>query len=409
MIKIKLTLIVFLLFQTTIQAQFILETPSILKTEQNVKIVTDGVILPGGQGRLTVVASNKLDNSPRAISGLFLNNSAAGFMTSFSTALEGGTYPFTTSKTLGKLYYGVRGIGYGTCALPRNAWELIFGVNMDYSVGVYGLAQNAGWAAGIYGEVGDENCRGLKFRLAGFFNGNVLTTGNSFSLSDAKVKTNVENLAGSGVLSKVLSLRPVKYQFRKDDYSTLQLPEGTNYGLIAQELSEVFPDLVSDQVMPPKYDKEGNLLSEAIAIKAVNYTALIPLLIASIKEQNGVTEQYQQTIQRLQSKIDEIEKKVIKPSDMGMMIDDKSIDNLKISPNPFSDYTTIQYDAKDALTSSQIIIRDNTGSVIQDINITDQKKGEIILNTSKWSSQIYFISLVLDNKVKSTQKIILQR
>lgn len=65
--------------------------------------------------------------------------------------------------------------------------------------------------------------------------------------------------------------------------------------------------------------------------------------------------------------------------------------------------------AKDALTSSQIIIRDNTGSVIQDINITDQKKGEIILNTSKWVSQIYFISLVLDNKVKSTQKIILQR
>lgn len=91
------------------------------------------------------------------------------------------------------------------------------------------------------------------------------------------------------------------------------------------------------------------------------------------------------------------------------MIDNKSIDNLKISPNPFSDYTTIQYDAKDALTSSQIIIRDNTGNVIQDININDQKKGEIILNTSKWSSQIYFISLVLDNKVKSTQKIILQR
>lgn len=407
MIKIKLTLIVFLLFQTTIQAQFTFQTPNILRAEQNVQIATNGAILPTTQGRLSVLCDNlDIPERQRPIAGFFLNRIPATGWSAWSVALEAGTYPFTTSKTPGRVYYGIRGVGYGTCSLPRSLFNLSA---MDYSYGVYGLAQNAGWAAGVFGEVGDENCRGLKFRFAGFFNGNLLTTGNSFSLSDSKLKTNVENLAGTGILEKILSLRPVKYEFKKDEYSTLKLAEGTNYGLMAQELEQVFPDLVSDQAMPPKYDKEGNLLSEAIAVKAVNYTALIPLLIASIKEQNGVTEQYQQTIQRLQSKIDEIEKKVVKTNDIGLMIDDKSIDNLKISPNPFSDYTTIQYDAKDALTSSQIIIRDNTGNVIQDININDQKKGEIILNTSKWSSQIYFVSLVLDNKVKSTQKIILQR
>lgn len=60
-----------------------------------------------------------------------------------------------------------------------------------------------------------------------------------FSVSDRRVKENVDELAGS--LARLCQLRPVNYDY-KETYKNDRGRKRT--GFIAQELKEVFPDMV---------------------------------------------------------------------------------------------------------------------------------------------------------------------
>lgn len=107
------------------------------------------------------------------------------------------------------------------------------------------------------------------------------------------------------------------------------LPEEKQLGLVAQELEEVFPNLIKNAYNPKihipesdakeqglsytiteeaKYDEEGNLIYEAIVeageevdFKAVNYSGLIPVLIKGIQEQQAIIESLEARIEQLES------------------------------------------------------------------------------------------------------------
>lgn len=47
-------------------------------------------------------------------------------------------------------------------------------------------------------------------------------------------------------MSIINKLKPKNYEFRNDGkYAAMNLPKGNHYGLIAQELEEVLPNLVA--------------------------------------------------------------------------------------------------------------------------------------------------------------------
>lgn len=105
------------------------------------------------------------------------------------------------------------------------------------------------------------------------------TTGGLTCSSDMNLKQNVSNLsdgsnwnfssnitiANQSVLAKVLALNPVAYNWKTENSGTTK-----HDGFIAQEVRQVFPDLVSQ-------DQNTQLLS-------LNYTGLIPYTIEAIKE-----------------------------------------------------------------------------------------------------------------------------
>ncbi len=106
-------------------------------------------------------------------------------------------------------------------------------------------------------------------------------------MSDINLKTNIENI--TSVLEKIKQLRPVTYNFSTDNvlykhqtYNNLQ------YGFIAQEVEEIFPDLVIKM-------EDGNL--------AVRYTGLVPVLIQAIKEQQEELDALMKRISDLESKV----------------------------------------------------------------------------------------------------------
>lgn len=77
--------------------------------------------------------------------------------------------------------------------------------------------------------------------------------------------------------------------------------------------------------------------------------------------------------------------------------------HLKVFPNPARDgQVTIKLNEA-AINNSSIIVTDILGKVVFEKNTTTTKT---IVNTSKYKSGIYFVSLEMDNEVVKTQKII---
>jgi hypothetical protein len=85
--------------------------------------------------------------------------------------------------------------------------------------------------------------------------------------SDARFKRDIQPFAPS--LDRVAALRPVDYSWRADEFPARALGTARSYGLIAQEVEQVLPELVSS-------DDQG--------YKAVDYTRLPLLAIQAIKE-----------------------------------------------------------------------------------------------------------------------------
>ena len=100
-----------------------------------------------------------------------------------------------------------------------------------------------------------------RFRISRF--GNVYVNGTSVHSSDHRLKNNIQPLKSA--LSKLLSLRGTRF-IRKDitDESSYQ------FGLIAQEVEAVFPELV---------------IPGSNGMKALNYSGIIAPIIEAIKEQ----------------------------------------------------------------------------------------------------------------------------
>ncbi|MEO7264329.1 MAG: tail fiber domain-containing protein, partial [Ferruginibacter sp.] len=111
-------------------------------------------------------------------------------------------------------------------------------------------------------------------------NGNLNITGTLSQGSDIRLKTNIEPLT-----STLQNLQKIKgYTYNWIDKSK---DNDLQYGVLAQEVQEIFPHLV-------KEDKEGML--------SVNYMGLIPVMIESIKEQ-------QKQIDELKKLVDQLIKK----------------------------------------------------------------------------------------------------
>ena len=106
--------------------------------------------------------------------------------------------------------------------------------------------------------------------------GNVTATGDVTAYSDARIKTNVSTVENA--LDKVLQLRGVTYQ-RTDTED-----KSTKVGLIAQEVKEVLPEVVTEQT--------DGLLS-------VSYGNMVGVLIEAMKEQQAIIETLEAKIELL--------------------------------------------------------------------------------------------------------------
>ncbi|MCX7994010.1 MAG: tail fiber domain-containing protein, partial [Fimbriimonadales bacterium] len=108
------------------------------------------------------------------------------------------------------------------------------------------------------------------------------------SRSDERLKRDITPLDAQYELQRLLQLRPVSY-FWRDEQMHKAVGEQPQFGFIAQELREIFPELVLE-------GGEDNILS-------VNYQALIPLLVNAIQLQQREIEQLRAEVQQLRAQV----------------------------------------------------------------------------------------------------------
>ncbi len=127
-------------------------------------------------------------------------------------------------------------------------------------------------------------------------NGTAWCSSGAWTGSDIRWKKNIVEI--NDVLKNVLTLRPVKYQLRSDDFPEMNFTNEVQIGLIAQDVEKVFPNLVMT-------DNNG--------YKAVSYEKLSVVLVEGIKEQQKQIASQQQQIesnrqenQQLRTELDEL-------------------------------------------------------------------------------------------------------
>jgi hypothetical protein len=142
-------------------------------------------------------------------------------------------------------------------------------------------AQNLLVPNGSIGVGLDVNGRVVAWQKLDMYGGNGrVQSGHSWlTNSDARYKKNVSTLENA--LTKVLSLRGVRYD--TNDGADSPQGKGKHIGVIAQELEEQFPELVSTDAEGSKsvaYDKLGAILIQALKELVNRYDAKLAALDA---------------------------------------------------------------------------------------------------------------------------------
>jgi hypothetical protein len=196
-----------------------------------------------------------------------------------------GVMGYATSNGPGVTGFGSLGVyGRGTASASSDG------------IGMYAWGSGGGSAYGIIARAtgATNEVDGVKENWAGWFDGNVAITGTCSPcvISDRRTKKNIRPLQGS--LKKVLAMEAHSYEMKNEEYATaMNLAEGPQNGLIAQELEAIVPEAVHPVIAPPQYtedERKRGVHKEGVELKSVNYTALIPLLIAAIQEQQAEIE-----------------------------------------------------------------------------------------------------------------------
>jgi len=227
---------------------------------------------------------------------------------SYGTYNNSYNYRSTGGTTHGAYNYAYTPYNYGS-ARGSYSYAYAGGSLYDYAYGVIGAANG-----GYYGN------------WAVYASGVTYSSG-GYSSSDAKLKSNIRDYEGG--LYDLMQLQPRRYQFRTTDFPTMGLPAEEQIGLIAQELEEVFPELIKmaknpaptmplshavEQGLPyeivseAEVDEEGKETKEAMVVagdevefKAVRYESLIPVLIKAVQEQQELIEALEDRIQQLEN------------------------------------------------------------------------------------------------------------
>jgi hypothetical protein len=233
-------------------------------------------------------------------------------------------------------------------------------------------------------------------------------------VSDQNVKKNVKPIENAlTVLSK---LKPKSYDLYSDNCKQLLFNDTkTQFGLIAQEVEEVLPEIVYDVNVPAVLGDKGTVVHEDKTLRGVSYQQLISYLIKGVQEQQSQIEKQDSAITAQQQQIDEL-KAMVKSlagvsnttsNSQSIEVSDKNVIVLNQNvPNPFAESTVITFNIPTDFSKAQIIFTTTDGTVIKSVDVTQKGSGKLNIFANDLTNGLYSYSLIVDGKIVDTKKMV---
>ncbi len=398
------------------------------------------------------LSNTLLNGTPGPLYGIYMDNNNSTYSTSSygvyvnntNSNYTGTTYGFYAKNSASRYGGGIYGL-----------YSDNIGTGYSSTIyGVYSVNDHQATYGAVYGAYFSVSGAQVNSRYAGYFNGGkvVVMNGNvgigreqpaylldvngtirvssTLYSSDERLKSDIKPLTDEKDKLYLLqgksykkALIPVNIKdsltlaaAQKTKEKTIETPE---YGYLAQELKEVFPDLVS---------------RDSAGYYSVNYIGLIPVIIEALKDQrleienkqNQIEEQQienkkqQNQIEKQQIQIDEQREQI---KQLIKLMNIKSIDKkafeengiesvpllLQNTPNPFNQVTEIGYFIPETVSSANIYIYDVNGVQQRNISIAERGNGVTVLQATALQAGIYFYTLICDGKPVDTKQMILTR
>lgn len=275
------------------------------------------------------------------------------------------------------------------------------------NMGVMGYLSGSKNGSGIYGTIYSNLNISIPGTYAGYFYGDTKISGtiyadNIVNTSDIRLKENIESVSEKkgerSFLDKVASIDVLEYNL-KDRTSDL-FPNSDSdkpdekvtdfiarekakrhYGVSAQELQQLFPNLVEE-------GQDGYL--------AVNYIELVPVLIRSIQE--------------LKAELDEARNAGGANMTRGGATDisaSAQTGNVlyQNTPNPFKEQTIIRFRLADDAVNAAICIFDMTGKMLKKLPVSSGMES-VTVNGFELGEGMFLYTLMVNNKEIDTKRMI---
>ncbi|MFN8117805.1 MAG: tail fiber domain-containing protein [Bacteroidia bacterium] len=264
----------------------------------------------------------------------------------------------------------------------------------------------------------------LNGNYAGYFNGDVVRTGTDNFTSDQMLKQNIDSI--SNAMTIINQLKPKSYDYKISSFPSMHLPSGKQYGLIAQDVQSVLPELVNNNTHPAELDSVGNIVTPSFNYLSLEYQQLIAIMLKGMQEQqqkiDSLTTKLNTKDSLQDARLSALEAAIAsccasaRTSNNSTPTTNNSLD-IELSdkdaivlnqnvPNPFAEQTTITYNVPASVEKAQLIFFNSNGQVIQTVDIKTRGKGKVNVFAADLSSGLYHYSLVADGKVVDSKKMV---
>lgn len=287
-----------------------------------------------------------------------------------------GAFSSTIGSTNGSISAGFFGVGNSPDSFNVGFYSRLTGAGAQ-NVGIY---VDAGFGANGIG---------------GIFDGDVIVNGTIFNPSDKNLKENIEPIYDA--LSKLKKLKPMTYNYIES--KKINLSREDQFGFIAQELEEIFPNLIS-VVKKPVTDDNYNV-TEYFEYKTINYLGLIAILTSSIQELALEVERLKETNESYVVYSDRLDaEEMERLRKLAYQLEQNY-------PNPFQGRTSIEYSIPDDERNASIMVFNMTGKLLKEFKLRE-KSGKIEITSDEFQPGIYLYSLISENNEIITKKMIVK-
>ena len=334
-----------------------------------------------------------------------------GDFTIYNVGLLNCRVPKTNQESIG-LYSEVwPAPNGGTQTQPYSA--AIWGVSCGSSKTNYGVigSVNGSNGAGIYGTTWSGFGPQLYGSYAGYFSGATYVDGNLtatalYNLSDMRLKHNITLLSESAgtkgnAIDNLQKLNVISYNLENpakeenhftqsnhfkdsDGPSEVELNR-RHYGVSAQELQEIYPDLVLE-------GQDGYL--------AVNYVELVPILIRSIQELKQELDDM-----RSEGNAKATRSESSKEKDGALPSPNENI-LYQNSPNPFKEKTIVCFKLANNVQDASICFFDMNGRLLKKMPISSGMDS-ISIGGYELGEGMFLYSLIVNGQEIDTKKMVI--